>query len=134
MSSNECPDVYTNWTGGPLKEYINAGFAQPVTDLVSEMGLDSVVMPSGLEQGTVDGEIYALPILNIAIEGFYYNKDMFEQVGITEEPSTISELEAACDKLVEAGITPLPGKPVQVDRVSVFYGTGYPLWRSGTFR
>lgn len=106
MSSNECPDVYTNWTGGPLKEYINAGFAQPVTDLVSEMGLDSVVMPSGLEQGTVDGEIYALPILNIAIEGFYYNKDMFEQVGITEEPSTISELEAACDKLVEAGITP----------------------------
>ena len=70
-----------------FKEYINAGFAQPVTDLVSEMGLDSVVMPSGLEQGTVDGEIYALPILNIAIEGFYYNKDMFEQVGITEEPT-----------------------------------------------
>lgn len=31
---------------------------------------------------------------------------MFEQVGITEEPTTISELEAACDKLVEAGITP----------------------------
>ncbi len=106
MSSGECPDVYTNWTGGPLTEYINAGFAQPVTDLVKEMGIDSKVMASGLAQGSVNDDIYALPVLNIAIEGFYYNKDLFEQVGITDEPSTISELEAACDKLVEAGITP----------------------------
>ncbi|MGN8779609.1 extracellular solute-binding protein [Blautia sp. HCP3S3_C12] len=106
MSSGECPDVYTNWTGGPLTEYINAGFAQPVTDLVKEMGLDSKVMASGLAQGSVNDEIYALPVLNIAIEGFYYNKDLFEQVGITEKPTTISELEADCDKLVEAGITP----------------------------
>ena len=80
MSSGECPDVYTNWTGGPLTEYINAGFAQPVTDLVKEMGLDSKVMASGLAQGSVNDEIYALPVLNIAIEGFYYNKDIFEQV------------------------------------------------------
>lgn len=106
MSSGECPDVYTNWTGGPLTEYIKAGFAQPVTDLVKEMGLDSKLMASGIAQGTVNDEIYALPILNIAIEGFYYNKELFEKAGITEEPTTLSELEADCDKLLEAGITP----------------------------
>lgn len=105
MSSGECPDVYTNWTGGPLLEYINAGYAQPITDKVKELGLDEKIMPSALNQGTVNGEIYALPFFNIAIEGFFYNKDIFKQYGF-EEPETLSELEAICDTLVENNITP----------------------------
>ena len=36
MSSGECPDMYTSWTGGPLQEYIESGYAQPVTDLYKE--------------------------------------------------------------------------------------------------
>ena len=33
MSSGECPDMYTSWTGGPMIEYIESGFAQPLDDL-----------------------------------------------------------------------------------------------------
>ena len=40
MSSGECPDMYTSWTGGPLQEYISSGYAQPITSLYKEAGLD----------------------------------------------------------------------------------------------
>ncbi|MDD3340011.1 MAG: ABC transporter substrate-binding protein [Lachnospiraceae bacterium] len=38
---------------------------------------------------------------------FFYNKDLFEQAGITAEPKTWDEFLAACQKLKDAGITPI---------------------------
>lgn len=37
----------------------------------------------------------------------YYNKQLFADAGIEAVPSTISELEEACQKLKDAGITPI---------------------------
>ena len=39
--------------------------------------------------------------------GLIYNKDVFEANGITELPKTLDEFYAVCDKLKEAGITPI---------------------------
>ena len=36
MSSGECPDMYSSWSGGPMYEYIDSGFAQPIF-LISPM-------------------------------------------------------------------------------------------------
>lgn len=105
MSSGECPDMYTSWSGGPLQEYIDSGYAQPITELYEEAGLDEIYMEAATAQATFDGEIYAVPVINISISGVYYNKKMFEEYGL-EEPTTISELEAICDTLLENGITP----------------------------
>lgn len=105
MSSGECPDVYTNWTGGPLIEYIDAGYAQPIDDLAEKYGITEKLMSSAIAQGTVDGKLYALPFFNIAIEGVFYNKEIFDQYDL-EVPSTVEELENVCDKLVENKITP----------------------------
>ena len=30
MSSGECPDMYSSWSGGPMYEYIYSGFSQPL--------------------------------------------------------------------------------------------------------
>ncbi len=105
MSSGECPDMYSSWAGGPLQEYIDSGYGVPVTDLVEEYGLDEVLMESALAQGTFDGEIYGVPYKGISISGVYYNKTLFEELGL-EEPTTLSELEAVCDTLLENGVTP----------------------------
>ena len=35
MSSGECPDMYSSWSGGPMYEYIDSGFAQPIDDLLT---------------------------------------------------------------------------------------------------
>ncbi len=54
---------------------------------------------------TKDGKLYGQP-MNVEGYGFIYNKDLFEKAGIAELPKTLSQLEAACIKLQEAGITP----------------------------
>lgn len=44
-----------------------------------------------------------------SIFGFFYNKDLFAQAGIEEVPATWAEFDAVCQKLVDAGITPITG-------------------------
>lgn len=105
MSSGECPDMYTSWSGGPMNEYIKSGYAQPLDDLYEKTGLKDEFMEAALAQATYDGKLYAVPTYNISLAGVFYNKEMFEKYNL-EVPSTVSELEAVCDKLKEEGITP----------------------------
>lgn len=105
MSSGECPDMYTSWSGGPMNEYIESGYAQPLDDLYDEYGLRDRFMDGALEQASYNGQLYAVPVKNISVAGIYYNKDLFEKYGV-EVPTTLSELEEACDTFLENGITP----------------------------
>lgn len=105
MSSGECPDMYTTWSGGPMNEYIDAGYAQPLDDLYKEYNLQERFMEGAIEQVSYNGSIYGIPVKNISVAGVYYNKDLFERYNITV-PTTVSELEAACDTFVENGIVP----------------------------
>jgi len=38
---------------------------------------------------------------------FFYNKDIFDEAGITSVPTTWAELDAACQKIKDAGYTPI---------------------------
>lgn len=105
MSSGECPDMYTTWSGGPMDQYIDAGYAQPIDDLASQYKLQDKYMEGALAQATYKDQLYAIPVKNISVAGIYYNKALFEQYGI-EVPKTVSELEAAADTFVENGIVP----------------------------
>lgn len=89
-----------------------------ITDMMNEPAL-------GQEDMTVAESI--LPVLNLAnaqgqekagletdkyygvqmfpwVVGFFYNKDLFQQAGITETPGTWTEFMEACQKLKDAGI------------------------------
>ena len=44
-----------------------------------------------------------------SIFGFFYNKTLFEKAGIKAVPTTWAEFDAVCQKLVDAGITPITG-------------------------
>lgn len=103
MSSGECPDMYSSWSGGPMNEYIEAGFAQPIDELIAPF--KDKIMPAALAQASYNGKVYAIPYQNVSIAGVFYNTEIFEKFGLSV-PSTVSELEAVCDKLVENGITP----------------------------
>ncbi|WP_062466123.1 ABC transporter substrate-binding protein [Demequina maris] len=56
--------------------------------------------------GLLDGTRYAALVTTPAVEGVYYNKDLFEQAGITETPSNWDEMIEDADTLKAAGITP----------------------------
>lgn len=105
MSSGECPDVYTSWSGGPMNEYIESGFAQPLDDLLAGTVMEEKAMDAALAQAQYEGKTYAIPMLNVSVAGVFYNKEMFEKYNI-EVPTTIAELEAACETLKANNITP----------------------------
>jgi len=105
MASGQCPDMYIHWTGGPMVEYINSGYAQDLTALVDEYGLRDLYTEASLAQCTYNDKIYAIPVKNDSVAVFFYDKAMWAEKGY-EVPETIADLEALCDKMVEDGITP----------------------------
>ena len=105
MSSGECPGMYSSWSGGPMYEYIDSGFAQPIDDLLDQSDVKDKLLDAAIEQGSYNGHVYAIPYLNVSLAGIFYNKDMFKQYGL-EEPKTLADLENICATLKENGITP----------------------------
>lgn len=91
-------EVDWSWVG----EMNSAGWLEPI-EMTEE---DKEDMPT-LETFTIDGAILAVPYANdyrIA----YYNKDHFEQAGITEAPQTWDEVYEDLTKIKEAGIVEYP--------------------------
>ncbi|MBO3085168.1 ABC transporter substrate-binding protein [Cellulomonas fengjieae] len=53
-----------------------------------------------------NGPLYAMG-LNQSMTGIFYNKDLAAQIGMTEPPATLAELDAVLQKAKDAGITPM---------------------------
>lgn len=105
MSSGECPDMYIHWSGGPMNEYVDSGYAKPITEQFNESELPDRLVEASIAQATYKDDIYAVPIMDVSISGIYYNKELFEKYEL-EVPETLSELEEVCDTLVENEVTP----------------------------
>lgn len=105
MSSGECPDMYSNWSGGPMFEYIDSGFGQPIDDLFNASDIKDKLMDAAVAQATYNDHVYAVPYQNVSLAGIFYNKEMFEKYGL-KEPTTLAELEDVCKTLKDNGITP----------------------------
>jgi ABC-type glycerol-3-phosphate transport system substrate-binding protein len=98
------PDIATQWTGlfdlkyqsylEPLNSYI------PLADLKKMKGIEY----SSINFTPEDG-VLVMP-LDLQFYNGFYNKQLFDQAGITKFPTTWDELFSACDKLKAIGITP----------------------------
>lgn len=103
FQTGDTPDVYMERGGGELAAHVDAGLVQDLSDGSSE----AIEKIGGSVAGwQVDGKTYALPF-SLGVVGFWYNKALFEQAGITEPPATMADLVAASDKLKAAGIEPI---------------------------
>ena len=107
-----------------LGQYVATGGIVPIGDMVSSFEAD--IRPTALDAGTVNGELYGLPILQTSTV-LAYNKALFDAAGVTELPKTWDEIKAAAPALAEQG-TP----------ILAYYGTDtlnlsfYPLlWQAG---
>lgn len=102
-SSNSLPDVFS--TGGynlidSMKDQL-----VDITDYIDEEWYNSNSEVCW-DVNSRDGRIYGVPYSRQVI-GYFYNKDLFAQAGITEPAKTWDEFFEQCDKLLAAGITPL---------------------------
>lgn len=80
MSSGQCPTMYMHWGGGPMNEYIDSGFANPITDLMNK-SCKVKFLKAAIEQCTYKDQIYAIPYGGIGGSGIFYNKTIFQNAG-----------------------------------------------------
>lgn len=106
LNGADAPDVFLNWGGGNLAEYVKAG---TVTDLSKRLDSDfkAEFLPSVLAGGTVDGKVYGVPMEGVQPVAFFYNKDVFNRAGIKEPPATWQQLLTDIDKMKAKHIIPI---------------------------
>ncbi|MEU2508487.1 extracellular solute-binding protein [Streptomyces sp. NPDC007863] len=102
-SSGRLPDVFQTWGGGVLRQQVDAGLVEDLTDLVD---WSSELTPVSLQAYQFEGRTYGVPY-DIGMVGFWYNKKLFAKAGITAPPATWAELLDGVGKLKAAGITPI---------------------------
>jgi raffinose/stachyose/melibiose transport system substrate-binding protein len=103
LLSNNPPDIIESWGGGEIAEQVQAGYLKDITadtkDEVANIGAAAKIWAA-------DGKQYGLPY-DFGIEGFWYNKNMFAQAGITATPTTLDELNQDVVKLKGINVAPI---------------------------
>ncbi len=107
VDAGQTPDVFIVSPGPNLDVYVKPGVAADLTDYLKADGWFDTFNggDAAFAQQTYDGKIYAVP-LNIAAACVFYNTEMFEDAGC-EVPTTYDELLECCQKLQDAGYTPI---------------------------
>ena len=107
-ASNDLPDVFAYDAGTPLIDLMDAGLVVNVGEKLDALGVADQVDSGAadfLTRLTNTDSLYDLP-LGQNIEGFWYNKALFEQAGIENPPTTWDEMLEDAQKLLDAGIQP----------------------------
>ena len=107
-ASNDLPDLFAYEAGAPLNVLIDSGKVKNISEAIAEIGTEDCLNSGAVEllkglSGTED--LYDLP-LGLNVEGFWYNKELFEKADC-EVPETWDEFEEVLQKLADADIQPL---------------------------
>lgn len=106
LAAGEAPDIFRVWPkmANPTNiiDMSKAGYLADLSDLPFQQYITS----GAKEDMSHDGKIYGIA-KGIDMLGVYYNKSLFEQVGITEIPADWESFLEASQKLKDAGIMPI---------------------------
>ena len=111
MSAKQQIDLFdedVNRVNGSWGKYL-LDLEDMAKDYESEHGNETLFKIARNAYGqTHDGDdtLHSIPY-QPSIFGFFYNKTLFAKAGIESTPTTWAELDAACAKLKDAGITPI---------------------------
>ena len=103
-ASGKLPDIFHTWGGGVLKQQVDAGLVEDLTDRTKPWadGLLKVTK----EPYIFDDKVYGIPF-DMGMIGFWYNKKLFQQAGVSEPPTTWGGFLEAVSKLKSKNITPI---------------------------
>ncbi len=93
-----CAGNPTNTSYQPL------GLLEPVDELAAEIA--PLLNEGALEAFTIDGTVWGIPLSGIAVTTFFYNKTLFDELGI-EAPETYEDFVAAAPAIEAAGVQPV---------------------------
>jgi raffinose/stachyose/melibiose transport system substrate-binding protein len=105
MGAGDPPDIFSNWGGGPLKTYVDAGMVMPLPQEAIDTLLQRYIK-SSFDPVNFDGQTYGAAYSGLTGVYFWYRQDIFEDHGVTV-PKTWSEFVEVCRILKEGGVTPI---------------------------
>jgi raffinose/stachyose/melibiose transport system substrate-binding protein len=113
LNSSDAPDVLEiNKGNATAGLYAKQGLLTDLTDVATQRGWDKL-LPSSIQttcRYDENGIMGSGPLYGVTNYGefvmVYYNKDMFKKYGV-EVPTSLDEFNAAADKFVAAGVTPI---------------------------
>ena len=105
MQAGEAPDLF--WTNGTattnMQVYAEQGLLMDLTGKVDFSLYDDT---SAMGICTIDDKIYATPTAEVGGRACFYNKAIFEELGLSV-PKSFSEFEASLQTIKDAGYVPL---------------------------
>ena len=118
-----------------LYELVETGVVLPIGGYLDELGIDlnDYYEEASLDAVTMDGEIYAIP-LDTHCEVMYYNLDLLEEAGITEEEvlavaseDDFNDILGRCKEALPEDVTPLAMTNNGDDPFRVWYAVYFQL-------
>jgi raffinose/stachyose/melibiose transport system substrate-binding protein len=104
MAAGTPPDLFQSWGGGGMADQADAGMLKDITADVASW--KDEINAGAMSIYQYNGKQYGIP-WDLGMIGFWYNKDLYAQAGITAPPTTWEEFLADVDKLKAKGITPM---------------------------
>ena len=118
-----------------LYELVETGVALPITSYLEELGvnLEDLYEQESIDSVTFDGDVYAIP-LDTHCEVMYYNLDLLEQAGVTEDDvkaiASADDFNAILQKCKDAlpeDVTPLALTNSGDDPFRIWYAAYFQL-------
>jgi raffinose/stachyose/melibiose transport system substrate-binding protein len=106
IGAGQGPTMIWGWGGGGLKSYVEANQVEDLTDWFSQnAAVKDKIFPSSFGAATVKDKIYAMPVETVQPIVLYYNKKVFDKVGV-QPPQTYNDILALVPKFNAAGVAP----------------------------
>ncbi|MEU4238493.1 extracellular solute-binding protein [Actinoplanes sp. NPDC026619] len=106
IGAGQAPTMIWGWGGGGLKSYVDASAVVDLTDWLGQnAAVKDKILPSSFGAGTVNGKVYALPIETVQPIVLFYNKKVFDKVGV-QPPKSYGDILDLIPKFNAKGIAP----------------------------
>ena len=106
LGAGQAPTIIFGWGGGGLKSYVDANQVEDLTDWFTQNPkVKDRLFPSSFGPATIGGKIYAMPTERVQPIVLFYNKKVFDKVGV-KPPTTWGELMDVVPKFNAKGIAP----------------------------
>lgn len=103
VSSDDIPDVFVSWSDSFALNLVQSGRIRPLNDLLEQdPQFADTIIPSQIKPFTFDNTVYGIP-LTIDGKVLVYNKAMWNEAGIGEEPRNFDELLSVLDQFRSQG-------------------------------
>jgi raffinose/stachyose/melibiose transport system substrate-binding protein len=106
VGAGQAPTIIWGWGGGTLRTYVESDQVEDLTSWFDQNPkVKDRLIPTSFGPATIDGRIYALPCETAEPILLYYNKRVFESVGV-EPPQSWDDIMALVPKFNAKGIAP----------------------------